>query len=201
MNKRLAWILVSAAVVSVGMGVALRLGQFWGDHVHAPAHPNPLAVAAAPTVPAAIVPEADAPISIAPAEEELAPTAALQPHVDGDATTRPAEKEATPGSGTAAEVAPTGPVAVNVWELVSAGADYAGREVILTGRILNLCVRGCQLSLDDGTGVMPVELVDDALSNTVPLRSTGRRIEITGIFRLTPRPHVSVERPDGWRFP
>jgi len=43
--------------------------------------------------------------------------------------------------------------------------------------------------------------VDDALTNTIPFRSVGRQIEITGVFRLTPRPHVSVERPDGWQFP
>ncbi len=200
MNRTLAWILMGAAVVSVGIGVAVGLGLFRGGNVHPPTHPNTLAVAAAPpTVSAPTATAGDVPIAVAPTEEEPDAAPVLQPHVEREAT---AESEGiAPASDAAAEVGPSEPVVITVWELASAGAEYAGREVVLTGRVLTLCIRGCQLSLDDGTGVMPVELVDDALSNTIPLRSVGRQIEITGVFRLAPRPHVSVERPDGWRFP
>ena len=123
----------------------------------------------------------------------------LKPRLEAEAPTQSAEEEVRPAP---AKETPglRGPVAVTVRELTSREAQYAGREVTLSGRILTLCVRGCQLTLDDGTGVMGVELVGDALTNTLPLRSMGRQIEVTGVFRLAPRPHISVERPDGWRF-
>lgn len=200
MTKGLSWIVVSAAAVSVGIGVTVGLGLFRGREAPPPTHRSPLAVAAAPsTVPALTAPAGDVATAVAPPEEEPAALAVLQPHVEPKAE---AESDGTAAaSGTSAEGGPSEPMAVTVRELASAGAEYAGREVVLTGRILNLCIRGCQLSLDDGTGVMAVELVDDALNNTIPFRSTGRQIEVTGTFRLTPRPHVSVDRPDGWRFP
>lgn len=199
MSRTLAWILMGAAVVSVGIGVTVGLGLFRGADMSPPAHHNAPIAAAAAASSAPSAPTSDVGVPVAAAEEE---PAVLQPHVEREATTELAGEETTPASDTAAAATPpSGPVALTVWELASAGAEYAGREVVMTGRVLSLCIRGCQLSLDDGTGVMPVELVDDALSNTIPLRSVGRQIEITGVFQLSPRPHVTVERPDGWRFP
>lgn len=199
MSRTLGWILVAMALVSAGIGAAVGLGLFRGGDGHAPAHPVTSAATGILSMPVPIAPEADASVPVAPDADE-APVAVLQPHVERGATPESVEGKAIPTRSVTAAIA-SGPVAVSVRKLTSAGAEYVGQEVVLTGRILNLCVRGCQLSLDDGTGVMPVELVDDALSNTIPFRSLGRQIEVTGVFRLTPRPHVSVERPDGWRFP
>lgn len=200
MSRTLGWILVAMVAVSAGIGAAVGLGLFWGGDGHAPAHPVTLAATGISSTPVPIAPEADASVPVAPDEDE-APVAVLQPHVERGATPESVEERAIPTRSATAAIGPSGPVAVSVRQLTSAGAEYVGQEVVLTGRILNLCVRGCQLSLDDGTGVMSVELVDDALSNTIPFRSVGRQIEVTGVFRLIPRPHVSVERPDGWRFP
>ncbi len=199
MSRTLAWILMGAAVVSVGIAVTVGLGLFRGADTSPPAHHNAPIAAAAAASSAPSAPTSDVGVPVAADAEE---PAVLQPHVEREATTELAGEETTPASDTAvAGTPPLGPVALTVWELASAGVEYAGREVVLTGRVLSLCIRGCQLSLDDGTGVMPVELVDDALRNTIPLRSVGRQIEITGVFRLSPRPHVTVECPDGWRFP
>ncbi len=196
MNRNMAWIVVGVALVAVGIGAAVGLGLFRRSDAHPLGHPQTLVVAAASADPAPDVPTEAA--SATP-QAEGTPSVNLLPHVEY--ATRESTGEQTQASAETPATVAWGPIAVTVGKLASSGPTYAGREVILTGRILNLCVRGCQLSLDDGTGVIPVELVDDALGNTIPLRSVGRRIEITGIFRLTPRPHVSVERRDGWRFP
>ncbi len=193
MNKSLAWVLVGAAVVSAGIGAAVGLGLFRGGDVNPPAPSSPPAAAGTPS-PAEPVPPA------APHEEPV-PADAGEPHGNPGPAMESADEETAPAGVGAAEVPSPGPVALTVRGLTAEAGTYAGREVVLTGRILTLCVRGCQLTLDDGTGTIPVELVDDALANTVPLRSMGRQIEVTGVFRLTPRPHVAVERPDGWRFP
>ena len=202
MNTKAGWVLVVAAVVLAGLGAAVGLGVFSGtNRIHHPPSGSPAVAALSPTAATPV-----RAVTGGPAEQTPAESDALQPHVERE------ENESPEGVGSATDAAPPedtaalgggpdGPVAVRVGDLVAAAANYAGQEVILTGRILTLCVRGCQLSLDDGTGTIPVELVDDALANTVPLRSIGRRIEVIGVFRLAPRPHVAVERPDGWRFP
>ncbi|QAA76560.1 MAG: hypothetical protein BIP78_0794 [Candidatus Bipolaricaulis sibiricus] len=208
MNTKAGWVLIVAAIVLAGLGAAVGLGVFRGtDRIQHPPSGSPAVAALSPTAATAV-----GAVTTGPAGQTPGESAALQPHVERERQAEWEESESPQAVGSVTDAAlpedsaalarrPDGPVALRVAELIAAAAQHAGQEVILTGRILTLCVRGCQLSLDDGTGVIPVELVDDALTNTVPLRSIGRQIEVIGVFRLTPRPHVAVERPEGWRFP
>jgi len=74
---------------------------------------------------------------------------------------------------------------------------YDGRKVLVRGKITTLCVRGCQFNLDDGTGVLFVELVEEALERVLPRGSIGKRIEVRGVFHAAPRPVLVVDDPDG----
>jgi hypothetical protein len=87
------------------------------------------------------------------------------------------------------------PVAIR--DLFNDRSRYDGTSVIVRGRITTQCVRGCQFNVDDGTGVLFVELVDEALERVLPRGSIGRRIEVRGIFRAAPRPSLVVDDPDG----
>lgn len=96
------------------------------------------------------------------------------------------------GEGAAAE-----PQQVAIRDLFNHRDRYDGTAVIVRGRITTLCVRGCRFNLDDGTGLLFVELVDEALERVLPRGSIGRRIEVRGIFRAAPRPSLVVDDPDG----
>jgi len=74
---------------------------------------------------------------------------------------------------------------------------YNGRTVLVRGKITTQCVRGCQFNLDDGTGVLLVELVEEALERVLPRGSIGKRIEVRGVFHAAPRPALVVDNPDG----
>ncbi len=78
--------------------------------------------------------------------------------------------------------------------------SYAGKLVILQGKITTLCVRGCTFTLEDGTGAVVVELVGDALNNLVPRTGLGKWVEIQGKVELSGGLRVVVENPDGWKF-
>ena len=91
-------------------------------------------------------------------------------------------------------------LAMSVDELVQNTADYAGREVSVRGTILTQCIRGCKFSLDDGTGVIAIELVDEALENVLMRGSVGRIVEVRGVIEGTSRPLILVEDRDGWRY-
>lgn len=92
------------------------------------------------------------------------------------------------------------PEAVTIGALLKGGARYEGKEVVVRGKIVTLCVRGCQFTLADGTGVVAVELVGAALERTVPRGSLSKTVEVRGVFRSSPRPHISVDDPEGWWF-
>ncbi len=89
---------------------------------------------------------------------------------------------------------------MNIDALIASAASFDGQEVLLQGKILTQCIRGCQFTLDDGTGVVGVELVDEALENVLMTGSVGRTVLVRGIVETSPRPLVLIENRDGWSY-
>jgi hypothetical protein len=86
---------------------------------------------------------------------------------------------------------------VSIRDLFDHPDRYDGRTVIVRGKITTLCVRGCRFNLDDGTGVLFVQLEGKALERPLPRGSIGKRIEVRGVFHAAPRPILIVDDPDG----
>ncbi|MFC2079169.1 hypothetical protein ACFLSZ_04235 [Candidatus Bipolaricaulota bacterium] len=85
-------------------------------------------------------------------------------------------------------------------ELIAGARAYANKEVIVRGSIVTQCIRGCQFSLEDGTGIVGVELIDDALDNVLTVGNVGRQIEVRGTIESSPSVVIVVEDPDNWRY-
>ncbi len=91
-------------------------------------------------------------------------------------------------------------LALSVDELIQNTSQYTGREVAVRGTILTQCIRGCQFSLDDGTGVVGIELVEEALENVLMTGSVGRIVEVRGVVEGSSRPLILVKDRDGWSY-
>jgi hypothetical protein len=87
---------------------------------------------------------------------------------------------------------------VAIEELIGNGDTYEGREVLVKGTIITQCMRGCKFALDDGTGVINVELVEKALERLIAQGSVGKQAQARGVFHQSPRPLVAVEKPENW---
>lgn len=85
-------------------------------------------------------------------------------------------------------------------ELIQNQTLYEGRPIALRGTILTQCAAGCEFALDDGTGVLSVQLEGRGKDRLIPLGKVGKKIEIHGVFRAAPRPQVVIEDPNGWQF-
>jgi hypothetical protein len=85
-------------------------------------------------------------------------------------------------------------------ELIQNQALYEGSPIALRGTILTQCTAGCEFALDDGTGVLSVQLEGKGKDRLIPLGKVGKKIEIRGVFRAAPRPQVVIEDPNGWQF-
>ncbi len=93
----------------------------------------------------------------------------------------------------------TGTVAqVAIEELIKNANKYEGSWVLVKGTIITQCVRGCEFALDDGTGVISVQLVGKALDRLIPKGSVGKQAEARGVFHQAPRPQVAVEGTEDW---
>lgn len=68
-------------------------------------------------------------------------------------------------------------VPVTVRQLIDHSEEYAGRPVSLTGKIVVECSQGCWFFLDDGTGMIYVDLKPAGL--TIP-QKVGARVTIRG---------------------
>ncbi len=78
---------------------------------------------------------------------------------------------------------------------------YHGATVLVEGKVATQCVvRGCWFILEDQTGVILVELVEEALDNPIPRGSIGRAVQVRGKFFFAPRPRIVLERPEDWSF-
>lgn len=129
----------------------------------------------------------------APASADVAIKASGMLPSDG---TPPIEdEEGMPGSAQDEDVVVP---AATIEALIGSADAQDGRVVSLSGTILSQCTAGCQFSLDDGTGVLGVELVGRAKERVLPRGVVGRRISVQGTFQAEPRPHLLVEDPDAW---
>jgi hypothetical protein len=177
MSKTLIWVVVG--ILAVAGLTAVAFMQF-GPRVEPAASAVP-----APAVPAPAVPASAVPASVAPTLP--APTSAV-PVTPVPVTAAPA----------AASISPTATPTID--ELIQNQALYEGTSIALTGTILTQCTAGCEFALDDGTGVLSVQLEGKGKDRLIPLGKVGKRIEIRGTFRTAPRPQVVIEDPNGWQF-
>ena len=89
---------------------------------------------------------------------------------------------------------------VNVDALIEKPDSYLGKVVTVKGTILSQCIRGCRFSLDDGTGVVNIELLDEALEEVLMKGSVGRVVQVTGVVDPTAPPRIVVENRGQWSY-
>lgn len=182
MSKTLIWIVVGTLAVAGLSAVAFI--QF-----------GPRGKPAASAVPASAVPTSAVPISAVPvipvptAASISATAAASVPAASSDTAVAAAQPSALVPSAT-----PT------IDELIQDQALYEGRSIALRGTVLTQCTAGCEFALDDGTGVLSVQLEGKGKDRLIPLGKVGKKIEVHGVFRAAPRPQVVIEDPNGWQF-
>lgn len=96
--------------------------------------------------------------------------------------------------------APARSATPTVDELIQSAAAYEGTAVSLSGTILTQCTAGCEFALDDGTGVLSVQLEGKGKDRLIPLGKVGKKIAIQGVFHAAPRPQIVIEDPNGWQL-
>jgi len=182
MNKTLIWIVVGILAVAGLSAVAfMQFGPRGEPAASAvPASAVPVAASISPTAPTSASSERSVPTNAA---------VASVPAASSDTAVAAAQPSATVPSAT-----PT------VDELIQNQALYEGRPIALRGTILTQCTAGCEFALDDGTGVLSVQLEGKGKDRLIPLGKVGKKIEIHGVFRTDPRPQVVIEDPNGWQF-
>ncbi len=199
MKDGIIWIGVVVAV----LGAALLGGYFMLRGAGSAASPAGVAAGTTATV-AQASPAPVAPSS--PQPESLSTTAPIGSSDQGQASMMP-DSGAAAGASTAttagAATTPTsaGPAGlVAIEKLIKGASDYDGRTVTIKGEILAQCSAGCEFSVDDGTGVLSVQLEGEALDKVLNKGSVGKKVEVTGVFHATPRPQVGVEKLGSWRL-
>jgi uncharacterized protein YdeI (BOF family) len=85
-------------------------------------------------------------------------------------------------------------------ELFANAAVYSNKEVVVRGTIVTQCISGCTFSLEDGTAVIAVELIDDALDNVLDGGSVGRSVEVRGTVETSPQLVIVIEDPEDWNY-
>lgn len=133
------------------------------------------------------------------------PTATATPTTESlpKATPAAAEPPEAPGQVAQASGEAEGEqttLTLSIDELIQQADAYVGQEVVVRGTILTQCIRGCRFSLDDGTGVIGIELVEEALENVLITGSVGRIVEARGIVEGSARPRILVKDLNGWRY-
>ncbi len=94
-----------------------------------------------------------------------------------------------------------GPIVIDTLdELFANAAVYSNKEVVVRGTIVTQCISGCTFSLEDGTAVIAVELIDDALDNVLDRGSVGRSVEVRGTVETSPQLVIVIEEPDDWNY-
>ena len=100
------------------------------------------------------------------------------PSINTDITTPPQTQDSSPAvNGTALPPAASGPETLNIAQLLEKGSEYAGREVIVKGKIVQECGSGCWFNLKDNTGIIYVDL---APSNLVIPQKVGSNATVHG---------------------
>ncbi|MEI6171258.1 MAG: hypothetical protein WCQ45_02085 [bacterium] len=197
MNKTLIWIVLGIlAVAGLSVVAVMQLGS--RDEPAAPAVP-------ASAVPASVVPTAASISATAVATAAAATPAATSTSSEGSVPTN-AVVASVPAASSDTGVAAAQPSVLvpsatpTIDELIQNQALYEGRPIALAGTVLTQCTAGCEFALDDGTGVLSVQLEGQGKDRLIPLGKVGKKIEIHGVFRAAPRPQVVIEDPNGWQF-
>jgi uncharacterized protein YdeI (BOF family) len=103
-----------------------------------------------------------------------------------------------PAADTAADFGPM--VVDSLDELFANAATYSNKAVVVRGTIVTQCISGCTFSLEDGTGVIGVELIDDALDHVLDGGSIGRLVEVRGTVEVSPHLVIVIEDPEDWNY-
>ncbi len=141
--------------------------------------------------------------------QAVAVTAAKGSGLDTVATSPAAAQVNTPAPIQVAETvqnnnqpaADFGPIVVDsLDELFANAAAYSNKAVVVRGTIVTQCISGCTFSLEDGTGVIGVELIDDALDHVLDGGSIGRLVEVRGTVEVSPHLAIVIEDPEDWNY-
>jgi hypothetical protein len=94
-----------------------------------------------------------------------------------------------------------GPIVIDTLdELFANAASYSNKNVVVRGTIVTQCISGCTFSLEDGTAVIAVELIDDALDHVLDGGSIGRSVEVRGTVETSPQLAIVIEEPEDWNY-
>jgi len=80
---------------------------------------------------------------------------------------------------------------ISIRDLLENREKYDGAEVAIKGTIVTQCARECKFNVNDDTGVMFVQMIEEAGENPIP-QSIGKTVEVRGTFYQAPRPHIIV---------
>lgn len=199
MSKSVIWVVLGVLAVAGLSAVAFMQFGPRGEPASSavPALAVPASAVPASAIPVSAVPATPVPVTPAPAAASAdskgsAPAPAVVASVP--ATSSDAGVVAAQPSAAVPSATPT------IDELIQNQALYEGSPIALRGAILTQCTAGCEFALDDGTGVLSVQLEGKGKDRLIPLGKVGKKIEIHGVFRAAPRPQVVIEDPDGWQF-
>jgi uncharacterized protein YdeI (BOF family) len=84
---------------------------------------------------------------------------------------------------------------ISIQDLLENREYYNEKNIAIEGTIISQCSRGCKFNVDDGTGVIFVQMLGEAWERPLP-PSMGKTVEVRGTFYQTPRPNMIVVRPE-----
>jgi len=212
MNKTLIWIVVGILAVAGLSAVAFM--QF-GPRSEPAASAVPASAVPALAAPTSAVPASAVPVTPVPTAASISATAVATAAAATPAAASADSKGSAPAPVVVAFIpaasSDTGVAAAQpstavpsatptIDELIQNQALYEGSSIALRGTILTQCTAGCEFALDDGTGVLSVQLEGKGKDRLIPLGKVGKKIEVHGVFRAAPRPQVVIEDPNGWQF-
>jgi hypothetical protein len=91
-------------------------------------------------------------------------------------------------------------VVLPIETVIDHAEHLVGKEVIVSGTILTQCIVGCRFAISDDTGVINVELEDEALENTLAQGSVGKTVEVRGVITESMPPKLIVRDPTAWEY-
>lgn len=189
MKNAAIWIMVGLAVLGAGLATVWVLNRGGGNQASAAS-----SVEGAPSSDSVRQVPSDAVAVENPGQTLAEVTSAADESEQTQGEVQPTSS-AEPAPAAAAMLAE-----VAVAELIENVDTYEGREVLVKGTIITQCMRGCTFAIDDGTGVINVELVEKALDRLISQGSVGKQVQARGVFHQAPRPLVDVEKPENWDF-
>jgi hypothetical protein len=190
MSKSVIWVVLGVLAVAGLSAVAFIQFGPRGEPAASAVPASAVPALAVPTSAVPVIPAPATPASVIPVPALPVPVAAsISPAASSDTGVAAAQPSTAVPSAT-----PT------IDELIQNQALYEGRPIALRGTVLTQCTAGCEFALDDGTGVLSVQLEGKGKDRLIPLGKVGKKIEVHGVFRAAPRPQVVIEDPNGWQF-